>query len=109
MEGSAQRFFHRTEEDCPVAVRNGDRLDRISHGFGNLSVGGMFAAVSELPIGSHVSVEVGGKHPFHAEGVVRYVAPARGIGIEFTSLEPVDETLIADHIADLTIRGLPAA
>jgi hypothetical protein len=69
----------------------------------------MFATVSELPVGSHVSVEVGGKHPFHAEGVVRYVAPARGIGIEFTSLEPVDETLIADHIADLTLRGLPAA
>jgi PilZ domain len=109
MEGSAQRLFHRTEEDCPIAVRNGDRLDRISHGTGNLSVGGMFASVSELPVGSHVSVEVGGKHPFHAEGVVRYVAPARGIGIEFTALQPVDNTLIEDHIADLTLRGLPAA
>ena len=40
MEGSSQRQFHRTEQDCPVAVRNGDRLDRIARGVGNLSVGG---------------------------------------------------------------------
>ena len=109
MEGPMMRLHPRTEEDCPVAVRNGDRLDRVSRGMGNLSVSGMFARVAELPIGSHVTVRVEGAHPFEAEGIVRHVEPKVGIGIEFTSFERSTPSLMFDHIADLTLRGLPAA
>ncbi|MFZ0637412.1 MAG: PilZ domain-containing protein [Candidatus Acidiferrales bacterium] len=109
MEGPVMRSHPRTEEDCPVAVRNGDRLDRVSRGIGNLSTGGLFARVKELPIGSHVTVQVGGAHPFEAEGVVRYALASRGIGIEFTSFGRSSASLMYDHIADLTLRGLPAA
>ncbi|MFZ0738050.1 MAG: PilZ domain-containing protein [Candidatus Acidiferrales bacterium] len=109
MEGSLMRSRPRTEEDCPVAVRNGDCLDRFSRGLGNLSTGGLFARVKELPVGSHVTVQVGGAHPFEAEGIVRYALASSGIGIEFTSFQRSSTSLMYDHIADLTLRGLPAA
>jgi PilZ domain len=106
MEGPIMRHHPRTEEDCQVAVRNGDKLDRVSKGLGNLSVGGIFARVSNLPVGSHVTVEVGGNQGFAAEGIVRYSLPAQGIGIEFV---PGSQHSIREHIADLTRRGMPAA
>ncbi len=106
MEGPTMRLYPRTEEDCTVAVRNGDKLNRVSKGTGNLSVGGMFARVSTLPVGSHVTVEVGGREGFLAEGIVRHAAPSQGVGIEFV---PGSQRLIREHIADLTRRGMPAA
>jgi hypothetical protein len=106
MEGPIMRHDPRTEEDCPVAVRNGDKLNRVSKGLGNLSVGGIFARVSTLPVGSHVTVEVGGSNGFAAEGIVRHSSPLQGIGIEFV---PGSQRSIREHIADLTRRGLPAA
>jgi len=105
MEGPTMRLHPRTEEDCTVAVRNGDKLNRISKGTGNLSVGGMFARVSELPVGSHVTVEVGGRQGFAVEGIVRHTSASQGVGIEFV---PGSQRSIHEHIADLTSRGLPA-
>lgn len=109
MEGSSLRVCPRIEEDYPVEVRNGDNRERFSRGVGNLSVGGIFARVAELPVGSPVLVHVGGVHPFEAEGVVRHVLSERGIGIQFTAFVAKSRTSLDDHIADLTLRGLDAA
>lgn len=109
MEGTSMRYFPRIEEDCPVAVHNRGQLERVSRGIGNLSVGGIFAGVPELPVGSHVVVHVGGTHPFDAEGIVSHAAPGRGVGIRFTSFAPESRASLYDHIADLTLRGLDAA
>lgn len=109
MEGTSIRYFPRIEEDSVVEVRKGEKPDRLSHGIGNLSVGGIFARVPALPVGSHVVVHVGGAHPFDAEGIVSHAEPGRGVGIRFTSFAPESRASLDDHIADLTLRGLPAA
>ena len=109
MEGSLLRTFPRTEQDTPVEVRDGDNLERVSRGLGNLSAGGLFVRVAELPVGAPVSVKVFGDHPFEAEGVVRHVKPQTGVGIQFTNFTLAERRMLDEHIADLTLRGLPAA
>lgn len=107
MEGTAIRHFPRTQLDLPVELRAGDK-EFLVRTVGNVSAGGMFVPVGELPVGTPVHVRVANGLSFEADGVVRYRAANghKGVGIEFTAAkrEQLDRL-----IADLTLKGLPAA
>jgi hypothetical protein len=108
MEGPLIRTFPRMVENNPIEISNGDTTKRLSQVEGNLSAGGLFARVSELPVGTHVVVKISGPAPVELEGVVRRTKPDE-VGIEFVGVSKAGRESLNQHIADLTLKGLPAA
>lgn len=110
MEGSSTRTFPRTALDRPVELQVGKDTIRIEHPANNLSVGGLFVGRGDLPVGAPVHIRIPAKHPFEADGQIRYSEPGQsGAGIGFASLSEGSREALDELIEDLTRRGLPAA
>ncbi len=111
MEGPCMRMFPRIVLDHPVELRVANQGSELRDAHGDIGVGGVFVPGAELPLGSMVVIRIPSNPPFEAQGVIRYhgTKEGPGMGIEFTSVSDAGRQCLYELIAQLTLRGLPAA
>lgn len=111
MEGSIMRQYPRTALDKPVELTIGEQQIKVENPANNVSAGGVFVRQPDLPTGARVLVKIPvNSHFFEAEGQIRTGEPREaGAGIDFKNLNGANREVLDELIAELTLKGLPAA
>jgi PilZ domain len=111
MEGSSSREYPRMVLDKPVELTIGEQKIRVENPANNLSAGGVFVRREDLPTDKTVHVRIAvNSHYFEAYGRIRKGEPREaGSGIDFTKVSDGNREALYELIAELTLRGLPAA
>jgi hypothetical protein len=110
MEGPMMRNYPRLLQEVPVELHLPKAKKHLKSAATNLSAGGLYVTGPSLPVGTPVHVKVSARHPFEADGVVRYSEAngGRGAGIEFTRLTAAKRRHLDALIKELTRAGAPA-